>query len=167
MSESGQKIPMSATPDPTQFLIAEYEFARDNRNHADASAWEMTSIVWGAQTLLLGFVLEAVSNRDAQPLIMLIAVLGLVMTVFNYVVMTARNRVCNLMNKICLLIEDRPEMVFKPQSYLNRFYRPRIQTVAFRIVNSLFILVWLAVFYAAGRLFFYHNSPSLSHISWL
>jgi hypothetical protein len=31
----------------TQIALAEYEFARDNRNQADATFWEMTAIVWG------------------------------------------------------------------------------------------------------------------------
>jgi hypothetical protein len=152
--------------DKTQFMIAAYEFARDNRSHADATAWEMTAIEWGAQTLLLGFVLEAISNRDSQVLIMLVGMLGLTMSVFNCVVMAARNRVCEVMIRICLRIEEKPEMVFKPQKRLNRLYRPRIQTWSFRIVNSSFVPVWLWVIFQAGKLYFHHSSPSSNPISY-
>jgi hypothetical protein len=157
--------PSQSTP-ALELIVAEYEFASENRSHADATAWEMTAIVWGAQTLLLGFVLEAISNRDAQPLIMLVGALGLVMSVFNYVVMNARNKVCNLMIRVCLRIEEKPEMEFKPQHLLNRFYPRRIQTWAFCFVNSCFIPVWLGVILMAANLYFHHSSPPANPMNY-
>jgi hypothetical protein len=145
----------------TQFRIAQYEFASDNRNQADATAWEMTSIVWGAQTLLLGFVLEAISNRDAQLLIMGVGALGLLLCIFNCVVMGARNRVCNAMIRICVRIEEKGGMEFKPQRFLNRLYRRRVQRRWFYFVNAAFALVWLGVIWKACCLYF--NTS----ISWL
>jgi hypothetical protein len=70
MNDTGGGPPPAGSEDQRiQLLIAEYEFARDNRNHGDATEWEMTAIVWGAQTLPLGFILEAISNikRAALP----------------------------------------------------------------------------------------------------
>jgi hypothetical protein len=58
MGQTGQGVPPPPPPESTDLQIAEYEFARDNRGHADATAWEMTAIVWGGQTLLLGFILS-------------------------------------------------------------------------------------------------------------
>jgi hypothetical protein len=141
--------------DGNDLLLAQYEFARDNRGHADTSAWEMTSIVWGAQTLLLGFVLEAISNTDAQPLIIGVGVLGILLCIFNFRVMQARNRVCNAMIRICLRIEIRLRMVLKPQHFLNRFYRRGIQRRWFYIVNTSFALAWLAVIVKACVLYFH------------
>src|SRR5580700_9125501 len=107
MSEQASPNAQGSVPlDRTALLVAEYEFARDNRSTADATSWEMTAIVWGGQTLLLGFILEAVSNRDVQLLIALVGVLGLVLCRFNYVVMRSRNIVCKEMNAICVEIEN-------------------------------------------------------------
>jgi hypothetical protein len=162
---SQQGTPPLAPPERTALLIAEYEFARDNRGNADATAWEMTAIVWGGQTLLLGFVLEAISNRDVQLLIVLVGVLGLVLCRFNYVVVTTRNLVCNAMNRICGEIENSTEeMLRKPQNRLNSVYPSRVQTLWFNVVNWVFAVAWLAVIAKTLWLFCYHQS---SPMSWL
>lgn len=150
MSSSQTAIP---SHEEIQFILAEYEFARDNRNHADATEWEMTAIVWGAQTLLLGFVLEAMSNRDVQPLIILVGTLGLVLCRFNYIVVRTRNMVCNLMNEICAGIENSTAfMSRKPQNRIDQHYPRKIQTFWFKAVNVFFAAAWLFVIVTAARL---------------
>jgi hypothetical protein len=141
-----------------ELLLAAYEFARENRNQSDAAAWEMTAIVWGGQTLLLGFVLEAISNRDAQPLIVLAGVLGALMCGFNHVVMRARNGICKSMVDICIEIEKSLSMPTKPQARLSEHYRPGTQRRWFRIINWVFLPVWLAVIAKAVWLYFCLNA---------
>ena len=154
MNETAQSTPAPVDYDPTQLLLAEYEFAHENRSSADATAWEMTAIVWGGETLLLGFVLETIKDREAQPLIIGVGVLGLLLSVFNYIVMYARNKVCNTMIRICLCIEEKSGMKFKPQHFLNESYRPGIQRWSFYVMNAIFFLAWLAVIVTAYRLYF-------------
>jgi hypothetical protein len=84
-----------------QVMLAEYEFARDNRISADTTAWEMTSIVWGAQTLLLGFVLEALPNKESQELIIFVGGLGILLCIFNHFIMKTRSKVAREMVIIC------------------------------------------------------------------
>lgn len=50
-------------------LLNEYERAQELAHHSDAVFWEITSIIWGANTLMLGFVLEAMGNCRAKLLI--------------------------------------------------------------------------------------------------
>jgi hypothetical protein len=151
-----------ANPNPVekdreiQILLAEYEFARDNRNHADATLWEMNAIIWGAQTLLLGFTLEAVSHRPAQPLVMLVGVLGIVMCRFNAVVVRTRNEVCKEMIDVCLKIEEKVPMLFKPQTYLKSSYPVGLQSKWFRRLNWSFVPVWVAVILRAAWLYCRH-----------
>jgi hypothetical protein len=161
MSETNSGTPLFETDD---LLIAQYEFARDNRGQADSSAWEMTSIVWGAQTLLLGFVLEAISDRNVQLLIVLLGVLGLVLCRFNYVVMDSRHSVCNAMNEICRKIENETAaMLRKPQISLDKLYKPGRQTLWFNVVNWGFALAWLAVIANSLYLFCHHHHSPHSH----
>ena len=161
MNETREPTPAPIVYDPTDLLIAEYEFARDNRSNADATAWEMTAIVWGAQTLLLGFVLEAISNRDAQLLIIGVGALGLLLSVFNYIAMYARNKVCNSMIKVCLCIGEQSGMKFKPQHFLNERYPKRIQSWPFYVMNAIFFFAWLAVMLTAYRLYFLSGTNRL------
>ena len=160
MTEEASSSSQALAPlDRTTLLVAEYEFARDNRSTADATAWEMTAIVWGGQTLLLGFILEAISNRDVQLLIALVGVLGLVLCRFNHVVVHTRNIVCNRMNKICREIENSTaEMLHKPQNRLDDVYPPGVQTLWFNIVNWLFVVAWLAVIAKVLWLFCHHRT---------
>lgn len=139
-----------------QILMAEYEFARDNRNQGDATAWEMTAIIWGGQTLLLGFALEAISNPSAQPLIVGVGALGILMCSFNHVVMQTRTKVCNLMNKLCMEIEDRVPMVLKPQKRLDDEYVHGIQSRWFKYLNWAFVPMWVLVILRAGYLYALH-----------
>jgi hypothetical protein len=59
-----------------------YERAEENAYHDDVLMWEVTSIVWGANTLLLGFILEAISHSEALPLIIAVSIIGIFLTVF-------------------------------------------------------------------------------------
>jgi hypothetical protein len=140
-----------------QALIAEYGFASDNRNHGDAVAWEMTAIVWGGQTLLLGFALEAISQRSAQPLVVLAGVLGILMCCFNAVVVRTRNEVCRVMIQVCIEIEDKIPMLFKPQHRLTASYPGGTQSLWFKILNWSFVPVWAVVIVRTGILYIYYR----------
>ena len=101
-------------------LRAAYEFARETRDHGDALLWEVAAIVWGGQTLLLGFVLEAISGElQAQILILFIGVVGIVMAIFNHKIMRTRSDVCLGMIEVMSDLENRLEMQIKPQQILS------------------------------------------------
>ena len=59
-----------------------YERSEENAYHDDILMWEVASIVWGANTLLLGFILEAIDNSNARPLIIVLSIIGIFLTVF-------------------------------------------------------------------------------------
>jgi hypothetical protein len=59
-----------------------YERAQEAAYHTDMVMWEITAIIWGANTLLMGFILEAIDSRRALPLIILFSVVGMVLTAF-------------------------------------------------------------------------------------
>jgi hypothetical protein len=139
-------------------IIAEYEFARESRSQADATAWEMTAIIWGGQTLLLGFVLEAIDSRFAQPLIMLLAVLGVLSSIFNEVVMKARRTVAVEMVKVCSEAEDLLPGVLKPQHRLDIRYERGIQRRWFITINLAFVVIWVLTGLGAVFMFCHHLS---------
>jgi hypothetical protein len=135
----------STNRDRTDIMLAAYTFAWENRNAADTSAWEMVAIVWGAQTLVLGFTLEAISSSEAQPLIVIVAFLGFVLCRFSEIVVSTRSTVCHEMVKICLDIEKKLDMPNKVQNRLTDVYPGGLQTRWFRIVNWSFVPVWAIV----------------------
>src|SRR6266404_8383931 len=66
----------------TQKMLAEYEQAQSIGQHSDAVFHEVTAIVWGANTLLLGFILEVPCESDNQKLVVLSAIVGMAMSVY-------------------------------------------------------------------------------------
>ncbi len=139
-----------------QALLAEYAFAYENRSNADSVAWEMTSIMWGGQTLLLGFALEAVGSRPAQPIIVVLAMLGIALSFFNSAVMGTRITVSREMVKVCSEIEDTFPETFKPQRRIDSLYPSKTQTFWFNFINISLSLVWIVVGLRAGFLYLNH-----------
>src|SRR5437667_9284840 len=86
-------------------LRLEYQCAQDSAQHHDTILWETAAIVWGANTLLLGFVLEAIDTRKARPLILLTAILGILLTYVVMNLMKSSNVLRNQKYERCKRIE--------------------------------------------------------------
>jgi hypothetical protein len=132
-------------PERNDALLAAYEFARENGTQADSMAWEMTAIIWGGQTLLLGFVLEAIGNSIAQPLIVLMCILGVFLALFNRATMRTRTFVARTMVETCRKIEVAVSMSIRPQEKLDSQYPAKRQSVWFDRVNYTFMVIWILV----------------------
>jgi hypothetical protein len=140
----------------TTILLVEYEFARETRGQADTAAWEMTAIMWGGQTLLLGFALEAIEFRSAQPLIMLLAAVGVLLSCYNHVVMQTRSLVAREMVSVCAELEDLVGMNVKPQHRIDLRYPKNRQTTWFYVINFSFAAVWIFAGLRAGAYYCQH-----------
>jgi len=57
-------VPNDPSPDERKerFLLLEYTQAQESAQYHDSLTWEVTSIIWGASTLLIGFIVEALCN---------------------------------------------------------------------------------------------------------
>lgn len=138
-----------------QNLREAYTFARETRDQADTLIWELGAIVWGGQTLLIGFVLEAIDGGIAALiLILVVALIGILMARFNEGVMDRRSRVCNQMIEIMRDIEVRLLMPVKPQQMLSEAYPAGFQRRWYSRLNTSFQVAWGFVFVVATcRLF--------------
>lgn len=63
-------------------LLAEYERAQEVGHHTDTIIHEVTAIVWGADTLLMGFILEVSCESNNQLLVIVTAIIGILMSMF-------------------------------------------------------------------------------------
>jgi hypothetical protein len=88
-------------------LLVEYEQAQESAQYHDNLNWEVTSIIWGASTLLIGFIVEAICNGNpsVQLVIAATAVLGLVLTWTSCYLMWRNNKRMNDLYLVCQLIE--------------------------------------------------------------
>ncbi len=47
-----------------QILLVEYQTAQDSAEHHDALLWNVTAIIWGANLVLIGFVLQSIGRTE-------------------------------------------------------------------------------------------------------
>src|SRR5437899_2257806 len=60
-----------------EITLAEYDQALEIAQHTDVVIHEVAAIIWGANTLLLGFILEVDCGSSNQRLVVLTAALGI------------------------------------------------------------------------------------------
>ncbi|HEY1424394.1 MAG TPA: hypothetical protein VGF20_13135 [Candidatus Acidoferrum sp.] len=143
-----------------------YTFAREERATADTLLWEVSAIIWGGQTLLLGFVLEAISgSHEALVLVIVVACIGIFMAFFNWQVTKKRSGVCNLMVGVMSKIEDKLEMEFKPQAIISAKYKSGSQTFWSNLFNVLFGVAWAIVIFVAAFMLC-HSSGDQGTVGW-
>ena len=123
-------------------LLCEYQAAQASAHHHDALIWTITTIVWGANFVVLGTLLRA-STAQSGPLgLCLLAVVGLLLTIFVFVAQDNFQRLKEQKYARCKAIEQELGM----SQHLTVDHERGRQTKAYRIVMAFFLLAWLLVF---------------------
>ena len=140
----------------TEKALAAYQVAHENAHHADTIIWEAAAIIWSANALLMGFVIEAVSSAKLRVhvLIAVISILGIGMTVFLLKSFRRFKENQRISWVICQRIEQELGMEFKVHSEIHKNYaqddRVRMRTL-YKILSILFILSWLVFFLISAK----------------
>jgi hypothetical protein len=87
-----------------KLALITYQQAQQSAEHHDTLLWEVTYIVWGSTTLLLGFVLEAIKTQPR--LCFVTAVLSIFVTIMVLVLALSFRKVRNVRWKTCHQIES-------------------------------------------------------------
>lgn len=67
---------------PDERVLSEYTQALEVAMHTDVVIHEVAAIVWGANTLLFGFILEVPCKPENQWLVLVASVLGIFMSAY-------------------------------------------------------------------------------------
>jgi hypothetical protein len=141
-----------------------YVFAREERAQADNLLWEVSAIIWGGQTLLLGFALEAISgSKAALVLIIVVSYIGIRMASFNEGITNKRSEVCRAMVAVMVDIENKLKMPIQPQQIITNAYEEGFQTKWSKKLNGLFSLAWGAVAVVAALKLLYDFLEHCGH----
>jgi hypothetical protein len=134
-----------------RLLILEYEQAQESAEHHDSLMWEVTSIIWGAATLLIGFIVEAICNGNiaVQMVISATAVLGLVLTWFSYYLIRRNNQRMNELYLVCQRIECKLSLQYSIHCEAKKTAHERkwvgAQKRLYLIISIFFSVVWLLI----------------------
>jgi hypothetical protein len=146
--ENGQPTPEGARTDKlsVEKMLAEYERAQDVGHHTDTVIHEITAIVWGANTLLLGFILEVDCRSDNQKLVLVAAVLGFLMSAYVPLVMHWTKKGQQVAYKICRDIEDELPLAHRLNNRIRDAYpkwKPGQKAVW--VLTIFFLVAWFYV----------------------
>jgi len=134
-----------------EITLAEYQAAQETAHHVDVVIWEAAAIIWSANALLLGFILEAWNSAKPSTyfLILLGAMLGLGMTRF-LMLSFGRLKATQLLSfGVCQKIEKQLPMYFCLHSKIDAAYEEAHDKGRMRqrynYVSALFLAVWFIV----------------------
>ena len=124
-----------------------YERAQEAAYHTDDVMWQSTSILWGANTILLGFVLAAMHDRRALPLI-IASVVGVVLTGFAARICAVAKVAKSVGYRICREIENHAEFPadLRLHTRIDKCYPKGFGRRWIYGVSMMFGLIWVFVF---------------------
>jgi len=122
-------------------LRVEYQASQSSAEHHDQLVWTVTSVLWAANLVLLGFVLDGLYNKLSPLLITLVAIVGIIMTVSSW-------RFCSLLRTIkiqkyqrCIQLEE----ILGLQQHRGLRYRPGAHQPYFNSVMVAVLVIWAIV----------------------
>lgn len=131
--------------------LCEYDQALEIGHHTDTIIHEVTAIVWGANTLLLGFILEVPCHSKNQSLVIVSSVVGIFMSVYVPWVHHWTKKSQGIAYGVCRQIESELALTHRLHTAINQIYpnwRPGLKAVW--LLTVVFVLAWVGVI---GRAF--------------
>lgn len=131
-------------------LLAEYERAQEIGLHTDNIIHEVVAIVWGAETLLLGFSLDVSCDSSNQRLVIATAIVGIFMSAYVIVIhiLTKKNQVTAF--DICRGIESSLQLPHRLHTNIKKKYphwKPGFWSIC--ILTVIFCGAWIYVIHRA------------------
>ena len=122
-------------------LLVEYSAAQNSAQHHDSLVWNSIGLIWSAQLVLLGFIIQVI-NEMLNPMIILFAcVLALVLLIYLCISYFSFRKIRNYKYQICKEIEKE----FNLHQHNSLKHKKYIGTISFFIVTVIFGIVWILV----------------------
>lgn len=132
-------------------ILAEYDRAQEIAQHTDVVIHEVAAIIWGANTLLLGFILEVNCDSSNQRLVVLTALLGMITLVYVPWVQFLTKRGQKVAFEICREIESEFPLRHQLHTRIHAVYFKKGGQIAIWILTGLFIVAWIIVIHNASE----------------
>ncbi|HMB83396.1 MAG TPA: hypothetical protein VKI40_05015 [Terriglobales bacterium] len=150
------EIKQELTQGEKEITLRVYELAQQSAEHHDTLLWEVTYIIWGSTTLLLGFVLEAIKQEPFLALMTALLSIFLSVMVLRFAMLYRQVR--NTKYTICKEIEDALEMKTTwKQHTVTKDYGPGVQTKWYWFATGVFIFMWVCVAVRSSCLFYLYH----------
>jgi hypothetical protein len=130
--------------------LREYDHALEIAHHNDNIIHEVTAIVWGANTLLLGFILEVPCDSKNQRLVIVASIVGVFMSLYVPWINNLKKKNLHFAYRICRQIEDELSLPHRLNNSIHATY-PKGEP-GFKAVTALtiiFVVAWVGVIWHA------------------
>ena len=119
----------------------EYQKAQDSAEHHDNLLWTVTSIIWAGNLVLLGFVLNNITDPNLRFFLTLLSILGIIlvtcMCVFAFLFTSIRNQKYERCKRLEETLKFTQHNALKCPKY--------VQRILSTIIDVAFILIWVSV----------------------
>jgi NhaP-type Na+/H+ or K+/H+ antiporter len=122
-------------------LRAEYAVAQDSAQHHDNQVWTVTSIMWGASFVMMGFILPVLKEARLGPLLVLLASLGITLTTHVWVFALQLNALKGRKYMRCRIIEEALGMA----QHRSVNWVPRSQSYLYGMLMLFFLGAWIVI----------------------
>ena len=122
-------------------LLVEYTAAQNSAQHHDSLVWTTIGLIWSAELVLLGFVMQAINNIQITSVIILACLLALVLLVFLLITYITLRSIRTQKYCRCKEIEN----LLNLQQHTNLKQKEKVGLFSFSIVMLLFIITWVYI----------------------
>jgi hypothetical protein len=124
-----------------------YERAQEDAFHSDSVAYEVAAIVWSANILLLGFVLEVPLTPHRQSLVLVAALVSTIFTMYVPYVLHLTKIGQGVAQKLCREVEVRENLPdwLRLHNQIDLIYKKKRGRIAVYVVSFVFLALWVFV----------------------
>jgi membrane associated rhomboid family serine protease len=135
-----------------QVLLKEYEQAQGVAQHSDAVFWQVASILWGANGVLLAFVLSAKLDRNTCWLFTdMVPCFGVLLSIFVLATHYSSKVGQRIAYKVCRNIEARLPTYTKLHVEIDRACPRGLVHKMIWVVSLAFVAAWMVVGWGGHR----------------
>lgn len=124
-----------------EILLVEYQAAQSSAEHHDTLVWTVTSIIWAANLVLLGFMLNSINKIELKGWLLAFSFLGIFLCVNVWIFACQFRKIKNKKYNRCKFIEKKLKM----RQHLSIRDSKVKQWTIYSIITGMFIGLWIGV----------------------
>jgi len=133
--------PQTADGPSEDNLRVEYQAAQDSAQHHDNLVWSVTSVMWGASLILMGFILAALKDTSVRHLVTVLSLLGIALTICVWVFALQFNSVKRHKYARCKEIEQ----ILHMSQHTTVPWPSGSQRVVYTVLTGFFLMAWVVI----------------------
>jgi len=130
-------------------LLTEYEAAQQSAQHHDTLVWTVSSIMWTANLLIMGFIINNIKNASLLLVVIFLYILGIATISGVWLFMCQFNKLKRQKYERCKTIEETIEAEFEVKMEQHRGVKwpEGCQRIFYSALMILFIVAWTSVLF--------------------